>query len=124
MSISEMHTIKPVNIKKRKIYMRKHNGYFPDDSTLIFRQIVLALFEGKTADANELIEKYKSLLKENSVSEATIATKLALIYAGAGIPDQAEAHYRQALSLHTDNLLTMINLGISSLIITGIYLKA
>ena len=97
--------------KKEKNLYKKAEKDFPDDPTLIFRQIVLALSEGKTADANELIEKFKSLLKDNSLNEATITTRLALIYAGAGIPDQAEAHYRQALSLETENLLMMINLA-------------
>jgi AraC-like DNA-binding protein/tetratricopeptide (TPR) repeat protein len=97
--------------KKEKNLYEKAKRDFPDDSTLIFRQIVLALFEGKTADANELIEKFKYLLKENSANEATITTKLALIYAGAGILDQAESYYRQALSLQTENHLIMINLA-------------
>ena len=97
--------------KKEKNLYEKAQRYFPDDSTLIFRQIVLALSEGKTADANELIEKFKSILKENSTSEATITTKLARIYAGAGILDQAEAYYRKALSLQSENHLIMIELA-------------
>jgi tetratricopeptide (TPR) repeat protein len=88
--------------KEKKLY-EKAIQEFPDDSTLIFRQIVLALFEGKSIDANELIEKYKSLLKENSASEAAITTKLARMYAGAGILDKSEGYYRQALSLEPEN---------------------
>ncbi len=84
---------------------------FPDDPALIYRQIVLALFEGKKIDTNELIEKYKLILKENSTSEATITTNLARIYVGAGILDKAEAFYRQALSLQSENPSLMISLA-------------
>lgn len=88
--------------KEEKLY-EKAKLEFPDDPTLIFRQIVLALTEGKTFDANELIEKYKSLLRENSTAEAAITAKLARMYAGAGILDKSEEYYRQALFLEPEN---------------------
>ncbi|MBG0861157.1 MAG: tetratricopeptide repeat protein, partial [Bacteroidales bacterium] len=97
--------------KKEKNLYEKAIQDFPDDPTLIYRQTVLALFAGKTIDANELIEKYKLILKENSASEVTITANLARIYADAGILDKAEAYYRQALALQSENLSIMISLA-------------
>jgi Tfp pilus assembly protein PilF len=53
--------------------------------------------------ANYYIEKYISLCKERSVSEANIAASLAEIYSEAGIQDKAEDLYRKALSLQPES---------------------
>ncbi len=82
--------------KEKKLY-RKASKYYQDNLSITFRQAVLALYEEKTKEANEYIEKFKSIIKEYSPSEALIATNLAGIYEQAGIPDQAEEYYRQAL---------------------------
>jgi tetratricopeptide (TPR) repeat protein len=88
--------------KERKLY-RKASKYYQDNLLIIFRQAVLALYEEKTKEANEYIEKLKSIIKEHSVSDAVIAANLGSIHEEAGIPDKAEDYYRQALSLEPMN---------------------
>ena len=51
--------------KEKKLY-KKAEQDFPDDPDLIYRQAILSLTEGDTIDANEYIEKYISIRKENS----------------------------------------------------------
>ena len=57
--------------KEKKLY-KKAEQDFPDDPDLIYRQAILSLTEGDTVAANGYIEKYISILKENSASEADI----------------------------------------------------
>jgi tetratricopeptide (TPR) repeat protein len=96
--------------KEKKLYHKAEQD-FPDHPDLINRQTILTLAEGKTKDANKYVEKYKSVLKENSASEATIATNLAGIYSEANLPDQAEVYYRQALLLEPENPIRMNRLA-------------
>ena len=63
----------------------------------------MALAEGKTEDANEYFEKYKSIHSSNSASEADIKAGLAWIYSEAGIFDKAESYWREALSLEPNS---------------------
>jgi len=84
--------------KEKEIYKKTEND-FPDDPMLAYRQTVWALTKGKEGTANEYLEKYKSLSKGNSVPETEIITNLANIYWEAGLLDQAEEYFREALSL-------------------------
>ena len=84
--------------KEKKLY-KKAEQDFPDNTVIIRRQAILALYEGKTEAANEYIEKYKSIRKENGTSEAAIVTNMASVYNEAGLLDKAEEYYRQALLL-------------------------
>ena len=70
---------------------------------IIYRQAILSLTEGDTIDANEYIEKYKSIRKEKSASEATIMTNLADIYSEAGFWIKQRNIIVQALSLEPEN---------------------
>jgi Tfp pilus assembly protein PilF len=88
--------------KEKKLY-KKAELDFPDEPTITYRQAILSLTLGNTNAANKYIKKYISLLKERSVSEASITTSLAEIYSEAGILDKAEEYYRQALSLNPKN---------------------
>jgi tetratricopeptide (TPR) repeat protein len=96
--------------KERKLY-RKASKYYQDNLLIIFRQAVLALYEEKTKEANEYIEKFKSIAIEHSASDAVIATYLGSIYEEAGMLDKAEDYYRQALSLEPRNPYGMNNLA-------------
>ncbi len=96
--------------KERKVY-RKAEQDFPDDPILLYSQIVLSLTEGDTDGANQYIEKYISTRRGNSASEASITTDLAAIYFEAGILDNSEKYYRQALSLEPENPVRMNNLA-------------
>jgi tetratricopeptide (TPR) repeat protein len=92
-------------------------------SWIIRNQATLALSEGDTAAANKYIEKFISLLKENSSSEADIMNGLALMHCGAGNLDKAEEYYNKALSLEPDNTNRINTLPISLLTITDILVK-
>ena len=87
--------------KENKLY-KKAEKDFPDDPYLIYRQAVHSLTKGKTKAANVYIEKYISILKGNSATEAAITENLAGIYSEAGILDKADEYYREALSLQSD----------------------
>jgi tetratricopeptide (TPR) repeat protein len=97
--------------KKEKQLYKKAEEDFPDNSSIIYRQAVLALSEGNAKDANYYIEKYKSTRKENSATEATITSNLASIYRDAEIMNEAEKYYRQALSLEADNQVIINDLA-------------
>jgi tetratricopeptide (TPR) repeat protein/AraC-like DNA-binding protein len=82
--------------KKEKRLFRKSERDFPDNIFLTPRQAVLALAEKDTVKADRYIEKYISLLKGNSVTEANITGYLGDIYSKANLPDKAEEYYRKA----------------------------
>jgi len=89
--------------KKAKKVLKKAEQDFPDSPRLIFTQASMALIEGDTVTGNEYIQKYISLSKEKSVSEANIAASLASIFTEFDLLDMAEKYYRQALSLDPEN---------------------
>jgi tetratricopeptide (TPR) repeat protein len=89
--------------KKEKRVYKESEKLDPDFLYVIFRQIILALSENDSITANRSIEKYKSVSKKNSSSEADITTDLAYIYSEAGNQDKAEEFYRKALSLEPEN---------------------
>ena len=99
------------NYKEERRLYKKAEKDFPDDIALIYRQAVLALSEGKAKDANDYIEKYKSISKDKSASDATISSSLAAIYIEADSLDEAEAYYRKALSLEPKNSARMNSLA-------------
>jgi tetratricopeptide (TPR) repeat protein len=88
--------------KERKLYSKAEKD-FPEVPILIYRQAVLSLTVRDMNAANYYIEKYISLCKERSASEADIVTSLAGIYSEAGIQDKAEDLYRKALSLQPES---------------------
>jgi tetratricopeptide (TPR) repeat protein len=92
--------------KGEKLY-RKAELDFPGDPLLIFRRAILYLFEGDTVEANRYNEKYITVLKGNSMSEARISRNLADIYSQADYPDKAEIFYRKALSLEPGSPLRL-----------------
>jgi TolB-like protein/Tfp pilus assembly protein PilF len=94
---------KTCQYKKEKKLYKKAEQDFPDDPDLIYNQAILKLTEGDTAGANRYIEKYKLILKDNSVSDADITAKLASIYSEADILDKAEEYYRKAHSMQSNN---------------------
>ena len=88
--------------KKEKTLYKKAEQDFPDDPDLISRQAILSLSEGDTITANQYIKKYRSIRKDNSSSEADIATGLAGIYQEAELLDKADEYLRQVLSLEPE----------------------
>ena len=96
--------------KEKKLY-KKAEQDFPDNPAIIYKQAILTLSTGDTDGASRYIEKYISLRKERSASEAGIATSLAGIYSEAGIMKKAEEYYRKALSLGPENPNRLNNLA-------------
>lgn len=95
---------------EKKLYKRAAK-YFPESSELIYRQVVLSLIEGDTLASNRYIEKYRSIQKNNAVSEADILTKLGELYSEGNCLHNAENDYRVALSLEPDNPVRIKNLS-------------
>ena len=83
--------------KKEKRVYKESEKLDPDFLYVIFCQIILALSENDSITANRYIERYKSVSKKNSSSEADISTDLAYIYSEAGNQDKAEQFYQKAL---------------------------
>ena len=96
--------------KEKKLY-RKAEQIFPGNPGLITMQAILALTEGDKIGANQYIEKYRSISKDNQLSEARILRGVALIYKEAGILNEAEKFYRQALSLGPEDRGTINSLA-------------
>jgi tetratricopeptide (TPR) repeat protein len=96
--------------KEKKLYKNAEHD-FPDNPALIQRQAILSLTEGEPIEANRYIEKWISIRKENSSSDAEIDAGLGAIYSGAGILDKAENYYTQALNLEPESHTRMNNLA-------------
>jgi tetratricopeptide (TPR) repeat protein len=97
--------------KKEKRLYKKAEQYFPDNPAIIERQAILALTTGDQNLADEYIEKYRSIRKDNAASEADIATVLALVYSEADISDITLEYYRMALSKEPGNPSRMNSLA-------------
>jgi tetratricopeptide (TPR) repeat protein len=97
--------------KEKEIY-KKAEIDFPNNSDLMYAQAVQSLTEGSIIAANSYIEKYISIRREQSKSEANIMSDLASIYSDANILDKAEEYYRQALSLEPERPARLNSLGL------------
>jgi tetratricopeptide (TPR) repeat protein len=97
--------------RKEKKLCKKAEKDFPDELDLHWQQTILSLSEGDTIAANGYIEKLKTVLKENSASEADITAWLASVYNEAGILDKTEEYCRQVLTLEPGNPDRMNFLG-------------
>jgi tetratricopeptide (TPR) repeat protein len=87
--------------KEKFLYLKAEKD-FPDHPVLLYQQIVLYLSEGDTLSAEKYIEKGRVYMKENSFTDADIATKIAEAYAEAGLLVKAEWYYRIAISFESD----------------------
>jgi tetratricopeptide (TPR) repeat protein len=96
--------------KEKKLY-RKADQDFPYDPSLSYMHAVLSLSEGDTITANKYIEKYISVRRENSWSEAAIAYNLGEIYSEAGNLEKAEQYHRKELSLEPQNAFRIYDLA-------------
>jgi tetratricopeptide (TPR) repeat protein len=83
---------------EKKIYKRAFHDFPNYNYFLVRNQVLVALKDRQTKKTNEYIEKYKSICKDESMSEAETTRCLAEIYAEAGLLDKAEEYFRQALS--------------------------
>jgi tetratricopeptide (TPR) repeat protein len=96
--------------KVKKLY-KKALRDFPDSPDIIGRLAVLTRLTGNARDENRYIEKYKSIQKGNSMSDAFISQNLGLLYIFGGVFDKAEGYCRQAVSLEPANHMSLNILG-------------
>jgi tetratricopeptide (TPR) repeat protein len=89
--------------RKEEGLYKKAEKDFPDDPALIYQQAILALTQKDENAANEFIEKYKSILAENSSSEADIIASIGWMYFEVNYLDKSEQYLRQALSFEPNN---------------------
>jgi tetratricopeptide (TPR) repeat protein len=88
--------------KEKKLY-RKADRDFPDDPGLLDQHAWLKLALGDAVGANRYLEKFISVRKEESWSEARIAGYLAYVYNMADMSEKEDEWHRKALSLEPDN---------------------
>jgi tetratricopeptide (TPR) repeat protein len=110
-SLGEAYHLKGEYRKEKKIY-KQAEKYYVDHNSISFSWVVkdqaILSFALKDSDAaNRYIEKYRSILNENSWSEADIVGALAAIYSRANVLDKAETYYRKLLSLEPGKPDTM-----------------
>jgi tetratricopeptide (TPR) repeat protein len=89
--------------KKEKQLYKKAEQDFPDVMLLSYRQAILSLTEGDTVAAKRYKEIGISYMKSMSLSDAIIASVFAFLYSEAGLMDNAEDYFRQAISLEPEN---------------------
>jgi tetratricopeptide (TPR) repeat protein len=96
--------------KEKKLY-RKADRDFPGDPLIIYCKAILSLTEGDTVAANNYLEKYVSVSKEDPSSEEFVTIGPAEFYAEAGNLEKAEEFLRQELSLAPDNAYRIYKLA-------------
>jgi tetratricopeptide (TPR) repeat protein/TolB-like protein len=96
--------------EEKKLYTKAEHD-FPADWSLSQRQAILYLSMKDTVTANHYVDKFVSLLKDNSVSDLDMAPALGYLYTEGGYPDKAEKCYRKALAAAPENPTCMNNLG-------------
>jgi tetratricopeptide (TPR) repeat protein len=104
--------IKTGQYRKAKKMLRESEKDFPDNADLTEHKAIVSLCLKDTVEANRYLEKYKSILRDNSTSEADVAVELASIYSEAGLLEKAEVCLRKALSLEPEKWGRMNNLAI------------
>jgi AraC-like DNA-binding protein/TolB-like protein/Tfp pilus assembly protein PilF len=114
-ALGEMYHITGRFKKEKKLY-REAEEVNNDHTSVYFSWIIrdqgtLALTEGDTIAANQYIEKFKSVAKGNSFTEADIDDSLGAMYWQAGKMDKAEEYFRKALSREPDNPVRMAALA-------------
>jgi tetratricopeptide (TPR) repeat protein len=97
--------------KEEKDLLKKAIADFPNDLSLIRRQIIYSFNVNDTVTGNQYISKAVSLSKSLSKSDAEIAYGLADIYEATGKLDKAESIYRKALSMEPENVNMLNNLA-------------
>jgi len=96
--------------KEKKLY-KKAERDFPDNIYMTGRQAILALTEKDTIAANKFIEKYRSILRGNSATEANMTGYVGGLYRDANLPEKAEKYFREALRKDPQNILWLNNLA-------------
>jgi tetratricopeptide (TPR) repeat protein len=96
--------------KEKKLY-KKADQDFPENPLIIYQKALLSLTEGDTVAANNYLEKYVSVSKEDPSSEEFVTIGPAEFYTEAGNLEKAEEFLRQELSLAPDNAYRIYKLA-------------
>ena len=96
--------------KEKKLYIKAERD-FPDNYILNYQKGLLALVEGDTVDGYKYLGNAERLAKENSWTDANIASQIAFGLSDIGKKDKAEEYYRKALSLEPDKPSRMNDLA-------------
>lgn len=82
------------------------NEVYPNAIMIQQHQAICALSHGEIEKANTIMEEYKSI-RHNVLhcTEAMVSSGIGVIYSSAGMLDQAEDFYREAIQLEPDNLV-------------------
>jgi tetratricopeptide (TPR) repeat protein len=88
--------------KEKKLYVKADQD-FPNDPLIIYLKAILSLTEGDTLAANEYIEKYISLSKEDVSSEEFVTIGPGQFYTEEGNLEKAEEYFRHRYSSEPDN---------------------
>jgi tetratricopeptide (TPR) repeat protein len=87
--------------KEKKLYIKAEKD-FPDDLNLNYQKWLLTTVEGDTVNAMKYLDKGFRIAKENSWTDANIASQMAVGLSDIGKKDKAVEYYRKALSLEPD----------------------
>jgi len=74
----------------------------PNDAWIIGRQATCALYLGNTTEANEYLDKYRSIREEEGWEEYRILNSLGLRYKESGHLDEAEKFFKQAIERNSN----------------------
>lgn len=96
--------------EEKRLYKKAIKNY-PDAPDMLEQYAYMSFIEGDTIKANRYIEKWTSIRKKQSWSDADIISALPWIYEMAGMPDKAEVFFRQALFLEPENAAKMNSLA-------------
>jgi tetratricopeptide (TPR) repeat protein len=98
-------------LKEEKKLYRKARKDYPGAPDMLEQYAYIALEEGDTVEANRYIKEWISIRKEQSWSDAKIASAMAWIYSMAGNYDKEEECLRKALALEPENGGLMVSLA-------------
>ena len=94
--------------REREIYELGLNA-LPNTALIIIGYATCVLSLEETEKAKSLINNYISIRKSKGWNESQIMSSLGDVYSGAGLFDEAEVYYRQALALDSLNPQTLNN---------------
>jgi tetratricopeptide (TPR) repeat protein len=107
-SMLEYAYYKTGQYKKLEKLSKRAEHDFPTDFYINAAQVCISLIiEGDTIKGNKYFEKCKSILRDKKLSDAEIASNLAMFFSQVDLPDKAERYYHQALALEPENPIKM-----------------
>ena len=92
--------------KKEEEILALGNRVHPNAIMIQQYQAICAFSKGEADKANEILTEYKSIRQDVlHCTEAMISSGVGVIYSSAGLFDEAEKYYREAIQIEPDNLV-------------------